>query len=195
MKKNILIILISCLSITAFSQSNTTVSYGIGFGTADLNDFISNTSFRGVSIDYRKLVQPNLGIGFTLGWNVFYEDLENDTYTIENISITGKQYRYGNYVPVMLAASYYHNPGETIVPFAGIGVGTIYSHRRTDMNRYQYQRTAWNFAFQPEIGVLISSNPDNAVSISAKYNHGFQAGNELDEAQSYLSLNIGLIFY
>ena len=63
------------------------------------------------------------------------------------------------------------------------------------MNQYEYERQAWNFALQPEIGMLISSSPYNAVSISAKYNHGFQAGNELDEAQSYISLNIGILFY
>jgi len=196
MKNITYITLLFILSIGgAFAQSNTTVSYSMGFATGDLGEFIEKSSFRGLSIDYRKLINPKVGVGVTFGWNVFYQENGVDTYTIDNVSLTGKQYRYSNNFPMLVAGTYYLKPGEMINPFGGFGVGTIYTQRNTDMSQYTLKQKAWNFAMQPELGVLIEMNNNTSFSISGKYSHGFQAGNELDESQSFFSLNVGFSFY
>lgn len=190
--KKIFIILFSVMALSASAQSLTAIQYSMGFGTGDLGDFVSPASFRGFTIDYRKLVQPNIGVGFDIGWNVFYEDKGFDTYTQGTVSYSGKQYRYNNQFPMLVAADYYLKPGEKINPFAGLGIGTMYSLRNTDMGQYTFEQDAWNFALRPEVGVLFEVNPDMSLTLTGKYYYGFEAGDL--PAQSYFALNVGFVF-
>lgn len=195
MKKIFLSLLISVsFSGVMHAQNNTTLYYSVGFGTGNLADYIIQPSFRGFSIDYRKLVTPNVGVGVTLGWNVFYEGKDKDSYTVGNSTLTGKQYRYSNHVPVLVSGTYYLSPGETFSPFVGLGVGTIFTRRNTDMNVYSIEQDAWNFALQPEVGFLYYLNDETALTVSGKFNQGFKAGNELTSAQTFFSLNLGFTF-
>jgi len=195
MKKIIYIIctLLVCSVTTMKAQSNTYLTYGMGFGTGDLGDFISKPSFRGATVDYYKMVQPNVGVGFSLGWNVFYEEKSYETYTYENRALSGKQYRYSNHVPILLGANYYMNPGEKVSPFGGLNAGVMYTRRNTDMNLYTLEQEAWNFTLQPQVGLQFNNSLSSAMTIMLKYYMGFKAG-DLDENQSYLALNVGFVF-
>ena len=195
--KKPLIILVTCLACLtqSYAQENhLTVSYSISFPMGDMGDFISPVSFRGVTLDYQNMVSSNIGLGFTAGWNVFYEEKALDTYTVENQSLTGKQYRYSNQVPVLFKAAFYISPDDVISPFVGLGVGTMYSRRNTDMGIYTWRQEAWHFALGPEVGFHYAVGYDNALAVSLQYYLGFQAGNELDEDQSYLALKLGFRF-
>lgn len=195
MKKIFLITLLSVFTLGAvLAQSNTVVSYSVGFPTGDLSDFIEKTSFRGMSIDYRKMVNPNVGVGVNFSWNTFYEEKGKATYTRDNISLTGKQYRYSNNFPMLATVAYFLKPEETTNPFVGLGVGTMYTLRNTDMNLYTLEQDAWNFLLQPEIGIQFDIDPSSALHLSLKYNYGFQGGNDLTTSQSYLALNVGFAF-
>jgi outer membrane protein len=175
------------------AQSNTYLTYAMGFGTGDLGDFVSKTSFRGATIDYYKMVQPSVGVGFSLGWNVFYEEKSFDTYTVKNQSLSGKQFRYSNNIPMLLGANYYMHPGEKVSPFLGANAGVMYTRRNTDMNLYTLEQEAWNFTLQPQIGIQMNNSISSATTIMLKYYLGFKAG-DLDENQTYLSLNVGFVF-
>ena len=109
------IMLVTCGAVHA--QTNFTMSYSMGFGTGDVADFISKPSFRGANIEFRSMVQPNIGVGITFGWNVLYESIARVTYTVGPSSLTGKQYRYSNHFPMLLGANYYLSPDETFNPF------------------------------------------------------------------------------
>ena len=194
MNKHIITLALALLiaSGSAMAQSvYTTISYSMGFASGDLGDFISKPSFRGVTIDYRKLVQPNIGVGLSLGWNAFYEALDFDTYTIENVSLSGKQWRYSNHLPILVAADYYLSPGESFNPFVGLGVGTMYSRRNTDMNLYTIELNSWHFALQPQVGFLYTLNDVAALSVAARYNYGLESG-QIKAPQGYFSLNVGI---
>ncbi|WP_194776236.1 OmpW family protein [Pararhodonellum marinum] len=175
------------------AQSLTTTSYSIGIPTGDMGDFVSNVSWRGFSVDYRKLVQSNIGIGISSGLNTFYEERPFGVYTIDNRSLSGKQWRYSNNVPIMVSGDYFFKPGEPLNPFIGLGVGTIYTLRTTDMGIYRLDQKAWSFAFQPQVGLIHMLNNYAGISLSAKYSYGLAAG-DLSGAQSFLSLNIGYVF-
>jgi len=195
MKKLLIITFLSLCTVGLLqAQSTTSVTYSIGLPTGDLQDFIKPASFRGINFDFQKMVQPNVGVGLSLGWNVFYDELSYDTYTVDNVSLSGKQWRYSNMFPMLLSTAYYLKPGEQMNPFVGLGIGTIYTIRNTDMNLYTLEQEAWNFALVPTVGVLIQANDVTSFHVSAKYNYGFQAGSELTNAQSYISLNVGLTF-
>jgi len=176
------------------AQSTTTLTYPIAFPTGDLKDYSAKTSFRGINLDFQKMVQDNIGVGFSVGWNVFYEELNYDTYTLDNVSLSGKQWRYSNLIPMLVSSTFQLKPGDSMNPYVGLGVGVMYSLRNTDMNLYTLEQDAWNFTLQPAVGVLIEASDVTKVNISARYTHGFEAGNELPGAQSYFSLNIGFSF-
>ena len=165
----------------------------MGFATGDMGDFIDKPSFRGFTLDYRRLVQPNVGVGFEAGWNVFYSEESYAVYTQENVSLGGRQWRYQNQVPLLFSADYYFHPDETINPFVGLGLGTMYSRRNTDMGQYTLEEDAWHFALRPEVGVMYEMNPEFAFSLTGKYYYGFEAG-DLNEPMSYFALNIGFVF-
>jgi hypothetical protein len=194
MKKIILIISFCLFSVGALmAQSNTTLSYSVGFPVGDLSDFISNESWRGVSLDFRKMVNPNVGVGFSVGWNVFYEEFAKETYTIDNVSLTGKQWRYSNHVPMYINPTYFLKPGEDVNPFFSLGIGTIYTKRNTDMNLYTVELEAWNFALAPEVGFQYAIDEATALSVSGRLNYGFKSG-EIDADQSFFTLNVGFSF-
>lgn len=194
--KNIFLIAAFALMVfvgSAHAQSYSTTSYSVGIPTGNFGEYISNVSFRGIAFDYRKMVNSNVGIGFSTSWNVFFEEKAYDTFTIDNRSLSGKQFRYGNTVPLLFAADYFFSPEERLNPYIGLGIGTIYNNRYTDMGIYRFERDAWNFAITPQVGMFYKVGTNAGVSLAMKYNYGFEAG-ELSGTQSYLSINLGYVF-
>lgn len=193
MKKIFFISIFSLLAFTAFSQSNlTSLQYSVGFGTGEMKDYISKVSWRGFTIDYRSLVNSNIGVGVDMGWNVFYEEMPDAVYESENITYAGKQWRYSNHFPVLLAADYFMDRGGMVTPYAGLGLGTMYSLQNTDMGMYTFEKDAWHFALRPELGVLIETSPGVGFNIVGKYYYGLKAGDL--PAQGYFTLNFGFVF-
>ena len=193
MKKIFIIIIFSVIAISAFSQTSlTALQYSMGFGAGEMHDYISKASFRGFTIDYRHLVQSNVGVGFDLSWNVFYDELPDDVYEKGNLTLSGKQWRYSNHFPVLVAADYYYEPSSTVFGFAGLGIGTMYSLQNTDMGTYTFERDAWHFVLRPEIGVLLEAAPGVGFTLNTKYYYGFKAGDL--PAQGFFTLNVGFVF-
>lgn len=194
MKRFTLTLIIAiAISTGTYAQSQFDVTYSIGFGTGDLGSFISEASFRGIAFDYRYEFVPNMAFGFNTGWNTFYSEKPSDTYTSGNISLTGKQYRYSNSLPMLATYSYSMSPGQFVSPFATLGLGTMYVKRNTDMNLYTLEEEGWPFVLQPQIGIRFNNWDAVSPVISLKYLHGFQAG-DFNADQSYLTLNLGFSF-
>lgn len=195
MKRLILTFTILVVAITSGYTQNTYLdfAYSIGFGTGDMGDFVNKASFRGISFDYRYAVQPNIAIGFNLAWNAFYEEKGSDTYTVDNASLTGKQFRYSNNVPILATGTYLFSPDELLCPYVALGIGTMYARRNTDMNLYTLEQEGWPFVLQPEAGVRIQAADKVGVLMNVKYLNGFTAG-DFDATQSYITINLGLAF-
>ncbi len=193
--KKITLIIAMCFGVVVMQAQNsmTSLQYSMGFGTGDMSNFIGSASFRGATFEWRKNVNPNVGVGIEAGWNVFYTSKPSDSYEYGNATLTGKQWRYQNAVPLLAAADYYFSPGEKFNPFVGLGLGTMYSRRNTDMAQYTIEQDAWHFAVRPEVGFMYQVNDGFALLAALKYYNGFGAG-DLKSTQSYLTLNLGLAF-
>lgn len=194
MKKLAYILLVLGLFTVAptWAQSTFSTQYSMGFATGDTKTYVSSSSFRGVAFGYRRMVQPKIGIGIDAGWNVFYERRAYDTYTSGSKSLSGTQYRYINAVPMYVTADYYLKSEEGKGPFVGLGIGTLFSNRSTNMGLYVLSQDDWAFALQPEAGYLVNMSQGVDAMISAKYNVGFATSDRA--AQSYLTLNLGFLF-
>ena len=195
MKKVLLIAVIALTILPQISnaqRSYTSVLYSMGFGMGDLGDYISQTSFRGVMVEYRNTVSPGMYAGIDVAWNVFYERKDYATYSEGTKSLSGIQYRYSNQLPILLSVEKHLNPDSPTRPYVGLGLGTMYSRRVTEMGVYVITEDTWHFALKPEIGIIREISSTKGMKIGLKYLTGFGAG-DLD-TQSYLGLTVGFIF-
>lgn len=186
-------ILTGLISVTqAFGQRQMMgFEYSMGFGSGDMKDYVDAASFRGFAFEYHSFVQPQIAVGFETGLNVFYESRAYDTYTYNNFSISGKQWRYIHAVPIIAAADYYFSKGNPVNPFIGVGIGTIYNRRDLDMSVYTFYTDAWQFAIRPELGVNINASPNMDIRLVGKYFGAFKTSDM--DAQTYFTFNIGFV--
>lgn len=193
MKKFILSLILLVTVSNIHAQSITNFSYSVGIPSSDFSSYISNASFRGFSFGYSRFVKPNISAGVNFGWNVFYEEKGYDTYTEGTASLTGKQFRTNNSVPLTGNVNYYFKQSEKSNVYGGLGLGLVYNNRNTDMYVYTVEEESWNFALQPEIGFEYKIDSKMAFTAAAKYYYCFESG-EIDAPISYFALNIGLSF-
>ena len=134
-----------------------------------------------------------LSVGLETGWNVFYEDAGEVEFKDETITITGKQFRYTNSVPILLGVKYYPaSENKTFYPYVGFGLGTLYSNRATDFGLYRITNEAWQFCLRPEAGLIFRNSSGVNPFVGVKY---YWALNSSDlDGQNFISLNLGLVF-
>jgi outer membrane protein len=193
MKKILLISAFAIMAVALSAQGTlTSLQYSMGFGTGNMHDYISAMSPRGFTIDFRKLINDNVGVGIDIGWNTFYEERDEDVYEFEYITYVGKQWRYSNHFPILVAADYYLTKSEKVTPYAGFGLGTMYSLQDTEMGAYYFEGDAWHFAIRPELGFMIKPASNVGLNIVGKYYYGFEAGDL--PAQGYFTVNVGVVF-
>ena len=191
MKKTILLLTFIALGAgSVFAQGYTSLHYDISFPMGATSDAVGRASFIGFGLDYRKFVKPNVGVGFSLGWQVFNERKDFATYTDGTVSLSGVQYSYVNAIPIHANINYnFREDGDTVRPFIGTGIGTTYVERQVDMGMFSSVIETWQFSIQPEVGLRYEIVPNTSAFVGAKYTQCFK-NDELD-AQSYISLNFG----
>lgn len=191
MKKTLYILLFTVLASSAMAQNSMmSWQYSIGFASGDLHDYVSPVSWRGVTYNYNHMVETGASIGLELGWNVFYDEKPYDTYTRGDWDYTGKQYRYSNNVPMLFTIGYYVNPDDAVTPFGNIGIGTMYSERKTAMGAYTFTSDGWHFEMKPELGIMYNTE-GASLALSAKYYYGFKAGDL--PAEGFFTINVGIV--
>ena len=163
----------------------------MGFG-GTVNNFITSTSLRGATFEYKIYPDPSFSIGLDAGWNHFYERRAYDTYTNGTSSFSGVQFRYADAVPIYASFNYYFSPGNKINPFLGVGLGTIYLSRYVDMGIFRVTEDEWHFGVKPEGGALVNLSPDMDMILSLRYNKAF-ATQDTDD-QSFMTFNVGFVW-
>jgi len=197
MKKLFILLMAVGLTANTYAQSNSNfiMSYSMALPTGDLSDYIGQTSFRGISFEYNMRLKSNLELGLESGWNVFYEKVGEKVYTEETASVSGVQYRYTNAVPIIAGGKYHFTNDSKIKPYVGVGLGTLYADRDTDLGLYRISTNEWQFCVRPEVGLryeLKGAGQGKGLQIGAKY-YAASGGDDL-EGQSFVSLNIGFVF-
>ena len=177
----------------------TGLNYQVSFPFSDTKDFTKDVSFRGVGVDFRKMVKPNLSFGLSANWNVFHST-SDEMISLRNLGqrqaaadISGRQNRITNSFPILLNLHYYLiGSNDSRVPFVGFGAGASYIESRLEIGTFAVTEDNWHFTLAPEVGIGIQASYDIYVVLSAKYNYAFKA----DGVQhSYLGVSIGLFYF
>lgn len=193
--KKVVILILFCSSLLAkksFGQQESYISvqYGVSYGTGDMSDFIASVSWRGILLEYRNALNDHLLAGVDAGWNIFYEKKDQDSYTVGTVTLSGVQYRYQNSVPLLATIDYLISSDKALKPYIGLGIGTIYNERATDMNLYRLTEDTWQFALKGEFGLLFILSHTASIKLAAKYYNGFKS-NTLDN-QGFFSFSMGM---
>jgi hypothetical protein len=192
--KPIFICLIFLMPAITFAQDGYTwqgLTYSIAVPMSGTEEYISDGSYRGMNYEGTHELSSKFALGWLFGWNVFHIELKNETYTRDNVTITGNQFRYQNEFPMLVRGMYFFGQPDEIRPFAGAGIGVIYNIRRTDIGLYSLKTDAWHFAMAPELGIMIPIG-EAKITASVRYNYGVKA-RDLGQ-QSYISFNLGFMF-
>jgi hypothetical protein len=195
MKKTlfILLMLAACILVTSFvsAQSFTSVQYTVGIPSGGLKDHTDQVSWRGANVEFHREVAPSVTVGVNFAYSVFYERKPYASYTSGNATLSGIQYRYNNLFPMLVNAHYMIGTG-TIIPFVGLGAGTVYDLRNTDMGLYTIEEKNWHFLITPEAGLIFDIAPDVSMKLNAKYDYAFKIKDA--DAFGNLNINFGFVF-
>ncbi|MHC1777929.1 MAG: outer membrane beta-barrel protein [Lentimicrobium sp.] len=189
----IILILVAGVFISPFvsAQSSTSLQYSIGIPMGGLKDHTDQVSFRGFTFEYQREIDDQISVGVNFAYSVFYERRDYASYTQGNSTLSGVQYRYNNMFPMLINAQYKLTSG-TVVPYVGLGLGTLYNLRNTDMGVYTIEENNWHFLITPELGAMFDVSSGTSIKINARYDQAFQT-NDADGLGN-LSFNIGLVF-
>ena len=195
MKRSILMIVFAAIlgSSTPASATNDHIglAWGVSLPLGDTADYIPRVSFRGASVQWRHYYRRDASYGLNVGWNVFNKD--SDT-TLEqaDLTVTGKQWRYVNAVPIYAEwCVYFETDRRAWRPYVGLNAGTAWIERRTDLGMLRLEEKNWHLAAAPEFGVNLPW--DSFIGyVALRYHHAFSAGDA--EAQQWLEMRIGFSF-
>lgn len=160
-------------------------SYSMALPLAKTKDFNSGYSFRGVTIEGRKMVNENVSAGVSFGWHVM-NDVRDGTLELDNAAVTGRWYTYTNSFPLFVNAHYYAGQAGGIRPFLGANVGTSIYEQRAEVGQVAFTEDKWRFAVAPEAGIVFPLGWYVRGFLSARYH--FMTGSP---TQQYMSFNIG----
>ncbi|MFW5820737.1 MAG: hypothetical protein ACOCWA_05565 [Bacteroidota bacterium] len=176
------------------AQNHIILAYDYSVPLGNTKDYIDANSFRGGSFEFGHHLTERMAIGLKVGLHTFYQELEKDTYTDDNVTIYGKQFRYMNSFPSLATFQYnIVDMKNDLITFVKLGIGGYYFQKRTDLGLYTFTNIYnWSFGFQPEIGVLKPFTRNIGLSINGRYN--FLLKNQELDAQNYFTVSIGLVF-
>jgi outer membrane protein W len=193
MKYLYILVFLVLLSAGALAQDEFVGSftYNIAVPTSHTREFVDNTSFRGIGLEFNKYLKPQFSIGFAASWNVFYHRT-NEVTEIESGHVSGTQLRYINSFPFLLTGRYFLETSGNLKPYLGAGAGAYYIMNELNIGIYAITHNNFHFGFAPELGFMIASGGESAFTANIKYNYAFGAGGTED--YSYWGVNLGVAF-
>lgn len=173
-----------------------TFDWVIGIPVGKMNsDFISETSLRGFSMEYRYLFNSPFSIGGGLTWQGFSQKYERSTYVLDGGAITSTRFNYLYNIPIFVNAHYYPLKSNYFFPFIGLGIGMFYIEKTDQIGQYYVQDDSWQFGLQPEIGTLIQINPGSGFGFVVKAKYNYMLYNKADfNSLSHIDFHVGASF-
>ena len=182
-----------CTTLLSAQNYYFNMNYSTAAPLGETGDYIDNFSWRGMNIEGQWSITPNISAGYNIGWNVFNQKITGE-FKDGTRTLSGTQLRYLNAFPILVEGRYHI--GDTydsaVTPYFGVGVGTIYAMKRTEMGIFVSETKKWQFALAPAAGVLIPVGFSSMINIGVKYNYAFKSGDMMDN--SFININIGYVW-
>lgn len=203
MKLKYLVTIIILFSISIFAQESISdFTWNIGFPGSKMHDYISDNSFKGFGIEFRRFVNKESSVGLLLGWNIFDKRVDEPIRIDQEGfggTVSGTQIRYINSFPILANFHYYFGKRKEFRFYVGANAGVYYILQRLDLGVWRIDSDNWHLGLAPEVGFLLPLGDSGSnLIVNGKYNHAFDAGTGIggieDNYYAYWSLNVGVAF-
>lgn len=196
MKRIIYTTIVFCMiAVAAHAQRKTliTLDYTPSMTLGSAREFIEPFSWSGITLDYKFFVKEHYALGFNAGWNFYYQAKDEpvtEKFQVNNaeVTITGKQFRYINAIPLLITGTYYKE-SKSADFYASLGVGALYSNQRKEMGLYAAIGNNWQFAVSPMVGTYVPLSYNTTMHLGLQYNYCLAADDYINV--SYLAFKVG----
>ena len=124
------------------------------------DNYISDWSLRGFSLEGRRKIHPKVSVGGSVSWNRWDQTNLNASASLpysqagSNGVISGPVYRYADMFALRFLAHYYLMEGP-IQPYVGVGIGGVWTYAYQQVVDLTAAQNGFYFIVDPEIGVLV----------------------------------------
>lgn len=170
-----------------------TIGYSMALGVGDLNDYISDTSFRGFEVTLLWPATTGLFFGVGFGYNGFYERKPQQTRQLtENSAVTARAYNYTDAWPLAAVGRFvFLQPNSPVRPYLGIRTGVTLMDSTTLVTDRSVNDSTAGWLLAPEAGIL--AHLSKSVMASLQYSFNFTTADTIGGDQlSYNNLMVGL---
>ncbi len=200
MKKYFLISIIALCAVfftnPASAQMDThwEVQWNISVPTGEFEDFINESSVRGIEFGGTYHFETGVTVGGGIGYAAFFKKTGRMTIDYQNNTVTAVHFRDMYSYFLMAQGGYAYQTDFPVSPYARIGIGAYYTEMLTQVGLLYWRDENWNFGLRPEVGALIEI-PNSGVGfvVNAKYNTLFNYSDNYDNL-SYWAFGVGFIF-
>jgi hypothetical protein len=171
-------------------------NYEIAIPVGSLSDdFVSDTSWKGFSFEYRSFFSPVFSAGFGFTYNRYDQTYSNLEVQLDRGGIlSGPVYRYADQIALKGLAHYYLMQGA-VRPYLGVGLGGVWSYAYAQTADLARSDDGFDFIAAPELGLTLQAAGSGAggVGLNAAVRYNFTTASflEVDNAQSVVFV-IGL---
>ena len=180
--------------VAAQYETHWELQWNISIPTSDFEEYINETSIRGIEFGGYYHFETNVMLGGAVGYGAFFKKTDRKTIEYDNNTVTAIHFRdlYSWYF--MGEAGYAYQSDFFMTPFARLGIGAYYTEQVNQIGLLYWRDESWDFGLRPEIGALMEvPNSGMGFMINAKYNTVFNYGNDLQNL-NYFTFGAGIIF-
>jgi hypothetical protein len=158
------------------------------------NKFVNATSYKGIKLEFRRMIKSDLSMGFEVGSNTYDQYSPRKTYQLQNGAITTDLYTYIYTLPLALNVYHYFNVSKMVTPYIGLALGATYSQQKIYYNTYVSDDENWGFLVRPELGAIIKFQEGMGILVGARYSYSTntESSFKINGLQSF-GLQLGLI--
>jgi hypothetical protein len=169
-------------------------TYEPSIAVGDAGDFVTNPGYVGVGGELRTFRGKRLAWSLSGSWQNMYETTDEIVH-IENVTISGTQVRYLDFVPLLIGADYHFLGRERrIRPFVGLAAGTYWVRQRVKIGTVDIELNKnWHFGLAPQLGItFLTPDPDFYGFIGSDFNYIFSRKDSID--YMYVTLSLGFVY-
>lgn len=164
------------------------ITYDTSLPLEKTEEFVSDFSWLGLSLEGRKLVSPTASVGFFFGWHEMDERVNEVVHVSPGVDIHADQQRYINSFPMMVTGHYYLGQQGQLRPYFGTGIGAYLIERRNEFGVFLTDEDTWHFGIAPEVGIAWKAGWQSAGIIGVRFNWASPGG---DEEEMYINFRVG----
>lgn len=196
MKKLFITILFLSTFFGAKAQERVSLNWLMHQPLGSTADYIGTFNVRGFDFQYRYMVNPDIGVGFDIGFNAWYEKQPEKTYEVNSsTTINGTFYNYVNLWNIHAAADYYFGSSSSAAqPYAGLALGISSVSLETQVIDYLItDYNNWPFSISPNIGTTIAIPGSGAAfNLNAFYTFTTYDYRDIINNMNYLGFRLGI---